>query len=555
MRSVTRSRSSFVAQSMWTAVIAAAFVGASVLSPHLAMAQGKLKFKPEEVRRVPPSRTLARAKKMYSKGDYYSASIEFYKVLSKETKDSEANRQRAEFFMGKTLFKMGFYAGSLAYFDRIVTGGDTEEGKAHAGRAHRYFNATLKWLAALSNVLPPTSGILDKIGQYDVKDLEDPALKDVRNELYYLLGRHFYVKGNFDKAIDLFRKVPSTSPHFIKAKFFEGVTFVRKGKGRPAIAAFKEILVIGKEKPKYYKKAQIKKFVDLANLQMARVFYSTQDYKTSIRYYEKIDQSSPDWLDSLFEASWGYFAIAHNSKALGNIHTLNAPYFEKQFFPESMILRAVIYYTYCLYDRAMESIRDYNAKYRPLRRSLKAVMKKFQDNAKFYKYIRDILDGKVTDLDDVTRRLILSSLTDKTVRKSFRWVEELDRELKLHKKADKAWQTTAIASEVLQELTLQSSLAKADAGKLARERVNRTRRELQEFTKDGLKIRFETNERRAGQISAKARGEQISGSHKEEPILVDDEHFLWKFNGEYWKDELGYYRFRIRSKCPKKGAK
>jgi hypothetical protein len=30
---------------------------------------------------------------------------------------------------------------------------------------------------------------------------------------------------------------------------------------------------------------------------------------------------------------------------------------------------------------------------------------------------------------------------------------------------------------------------------------------------------------------------------------------MWKFNGEYWKDELGYYRFKIRSKCPKKGAK
>ena len=51
-----------------------------------------------------------------------------------------------------------------------------------------------------------------------------------------------------------------------------------------------------------------------------------------------------------------------------------------------------------------------------------------------------------------------------------------------------------------------------------------------------------------------AKGERISDSHREERILVDDEHFMWKFNGEYWKDELGYYRFKIQSKCPKKGA-
>ena len=29
---------------------------------------------------------------------------------------------------------------------------------------------------------------------------------------------------------------------------------------------------------------------------------------------------------------------------------------------------------------------------------------------------------------------------------------------------------------------------------------------------------------------------------------------MWKFNGEYWKDELGFYRFKIASKCPAKGA-
>jgi hypothetical protein len=46
-------------------------------------------------------------------------------------------------------------------------------------------------------------------------------------------------------------------------------------------------------------------------------------------------------------------------------------------------------------------------------------------------------------------------------------------------------------------------------------------------------------EAKAGNVTAQAKGEQISGSHKEEPIIVDDEHFKWKFNGEYWKDDWG----------------
>ena len=100
---------------------------------------------------------------------------------------------------------------------------------------------------------------------------------------------------------------------------------------------------------------------------MARVFYSTQQFDTSIKYFEKLDQDSPDWAESLFEASWAYFMKTNNSKALGNIHTLNAPYFENEFFPESVLLKAVIYFKYCLYDHALEAIAEYNDKYRPLR--------------------------------------------------------------------------------------------------------------------------------------------------------------------------------------------
>jgi tetratricopeptide (TPR) repeat protein len=518
-----------------------------LVAPRFAAAQedgDEMTFEAEEVKRVPPSKTLQRAIKLYEKGDYYSASIEFYKVVNGETEDGEGNKQRAEFFIGKTLYQMGYYAASLAYFDRIV----------QTGSAHRYHGATLKWLAALSRVLPETSGILDRIGTYDPSALDEPIMESVRDELYYLLGRHFYRQGDFEQAIGLFQNVKRENLFFIKAKFFEGVTYVRQYKGKPALDAFKEILVIGEERPDYYTSDDIATFSELANLQLARIFYSTQQYDLSIKYYEKLDQASPDWLKSLFEASWAYFMKKNNSKALGNIHTLNAPYFEEEFFPESMLLKAVIYYKYCRYDRALEAVAEYNTAFSPLRKNLRDILGKYEDNAEFFEYTRKILSGKA-GLDLQTQRLVVSTLSDKTLKKTFAWVDELGKELKDFEKADNAWKTTAIAAEVLQELTVQQSLASADAGRLARERIERLRNELNELSRDGRKIRIEILNARAGQISAEARGTRISGDNRPEPILVDDEHFMWKFNGEYWKDELGFYRFRIQSKCPRKGAK
>ncbi|HEY5936543.1 MAG TPA: hypothetical protein VIU61_17965 [Kofleriaceae bacterium] len=491
----------------------------------------------------PPSKTLERAIKLYDKKDFFSSSIELKKVLDGESGDDAKNKQRAEFFMGKTLYQMGFYAGSLAYFDKIVTAGD----------AHTYHAAALKWLAALSRVLPETSGILEKIGSYDEAALQDGGLASVRDELYFLLGRHYYRRGgdgDFDKAIQLFQKVSRENEFFIKAKFFEGVTYVRKYEGKPAVDAFKEILIIGQERPRQYKADDIANYNELAQLQMARVFYSTQQFDTSIKYFEKLDQNSLDWAESLFEASWAYYMKTLNSKALGNIHTLNAPYFENQFFPESVLLRSVIYYKYCLYDQAEEAIQDYNDRYIPLAKNLKDLTDKYADNAEFYEYVKKVKAGKA-GLDPTTQRLVMSVLNDKTLLKTFAWVDELNNELAMLQKSDKAWQTTQVAAEVLQELTVQQSVASADAGKVARDRVIRLHGELTRLSRDGTKIKFEILNAKAEKISAEAMKVRVDPNTREEPIVIDDEHFQWKFNGEYWKDELGYYRFKIRSRCPK----
>src|SRR3954463_12269700 len=177
------------------AALAVVFATASAhADPKKAPAKGgDMEFEPESAASTPPSKTLERAIKLYDKKDFFSASIELKKVLDGQSGDDAKNKQRAEFFMGKTLYQMGFYAGSLAYFDKIVQGGD----------AHTYHGASLKWLAALSRVLPETSGILEKIGTYDAAALEDPSLSTVKDELSFLLGRHFYRRGgdgDFDKA-------------------------------------------------------------------------------------------------------------------------------------------------------------------------------------------------------------------------------------------------------------------------------------------------------------------------------------------------------------------
>ena len=506
---------------------------------------GAMKFSPDPVGKGgapaqagPASKTLERALKLYESEDYYSASIELHKVIEGESGDSEANKQRAEFWMGKTLYNLKFYSAALSYFDRIV----------QKGPSHSYYNATLKWLASLSRVLPDSAGILEKIGKYNKGELEQPALESVRNELYFLLGRYFYTQGNFKEAVSLFNQVPLESEFFVKAKFFEGVTHVRELDGKAAAESFKEILRKAQEKPD----KSTDEFVDVANLALARVFYSTKQYPTSIKYYEKIPQESPDWLPSLFESSWANFQLgqAGYPKALGNIHTLNAPFFENEFYPESLIVKSVIYFYNCLYDKAEDALNEFGNEYPGLKKEIDDLLAKHANNAEFAEFAKQVREGSA-GLGDRAERAARGVLQDRTLLKQVAYVDELERELKQVEAAEPAWKGTAIAGAILQDLTLQKSLAANEVGAQARARLKRLSDEIQELDTQRLKIEIDILNAQKGQLQQDIQNEQETKPNVQNSrnIVIDDEHEYWPFNGEYWKDELGYYRVRVQSQC------
>src|SRR5689334_2248635 len=92
----------------------------------------------------PPSQTFERALALYRKKDFLSASILLKKVVERETGDDECNADRAQFFLGKTLFQLQLYAGSLRSFNDL----------AARGPAHDYYAPTMKWLSALGQIAP-----------------------------------------------------------------------------------------------------------------------------------------------------------------------------------------------------------------------------------------------------------------------------------------------------------------------------------------------------------------------------------------------------------------
>src|SRR4051812_29536136 len=92
------------------AALVLTLVGGTAFAREQKKGKDDIEFEPEKATSTPPSKTLERAIKLYDKKDFFSASFELKKVLDGESGDDAKNKQRAEFFMGKTLYQMGFYA-------------------------------------------------------------------------------------------------------------------------------------------------------------------------------------------------------------------------------------------------------------------------------------------------------------------------------------------------------------------------------------------------------------------------------------------------------------
>jgi outer membrane protein assembly factor BamD (BamD/ComL family) len=513
-----------------------------LLGQTFVSAQEDMSFSEEEVDEVrdasPVVKFLDEGTKYYEQKEYYQASLLFYKVIEEQDASATSLHPRAQYELAKSLYRLKFYQGSLSLFQKILDVGDE----------HPYYEATLSWLILLNRKLPGDPEALSRMSQYAAY-YPDRVPEKFRDEFAYLLGRHYYQEADLEQALQFLKDVSSTNDFYPESQFLTGITHVRNYEARPAVAAFKNILGFLAEKdlsePRY------KNMEQLTLLTMARAFYSTRQYDKAVKYYNFIPQGSEYWLMSLFEESWAYFQGDGFNKALGNLHTLNSPFFDDEYFPESVILQAVIFYTNCRYDRVRLTIEEFNLVYPDLKEQLNSYLDQYQDPTALYEFLVQINEGK-GDFDTRLNQILSAALTDKTLKRTIGFVEELDQELAILSKTDPSWRDSSLGKWLEEELTFAKSYALSTAGDLARARLDRVSRELNDLIKQSKKILIETAKAETSILDQQLKDQGFKGtddSSRLKDIVVDDEHVYWTFKGEYWRDELGFYLYNIRRQC------
>ncbi len=486
---------------------------------------------------------LTEGKRLVAQGKFAEAALIFNRVLS-EGQESSQYFQEAQYEMGMALFSMQFYVSAFGYFDRV----------AEAGTSHIRYADTLLWLVRIHREIPGETNTLFRMASYQA----DSYPIDLAEEISFYVGQYHYYEGNLDAALESLGRVGASRPElFVKALYLKGVVLVRRSEPMPAADAFREVLRFAKAAGPFDGR---EKYREMATLALARVFYSAGfdktnfipgNVETAIKFYDQIPETSNQWLDSLFEKSWAFYQIGNYSRALGNILTVNSPYFEEEYYPEASVLRAVILFKNCRYDEALATIDPFYKEYFEIHKELETVMGGHTDPSDFYQYLASLSKrGGAYSLK--IKKIFNAALADAKLRRLFGFVITISKEIQRLESLRDNPVSREMGNFLLSDLLAYRSLTMSEAGQLARERLSRVRRELKALLSQSLKVRFECLNAQKGMLEEQVKKLQVSSAGPNAPkegFNVDNEHIYWVWDGEYWKDELGSYHYPLQSAC------
>lgn len=467
----------------------------------------------------------------------------------------------AEYWLGKSLYKLGLYNSALSQFSKVLGRGSDK---------NKFFKSSLEWLFFIARKTTNETVVLDEIAKY--ANYEFP--ERFRNEFRYLLARYNFVygkalddaerKGEADKAFDEVKRlslmIPKGDPFYPKAKYLEGLSYFRENKLEAALESMKEVVRATRSEEGRGETAEarnLKNLRELAFMQLARTHYGARQNRYAIFYLQKVERGGPQWLESLFEASWANYRIGQYEQALGNLITLSSPFFRDEYFPEALILKAVVYFENCRYRESLSIIEDFENIYGPVQEELESLVAKDMEATEYFNVLDEVRKKnkaglvKKGSVDEILERILNLALTDKDLKKTVDSIGELEGEIDSFAGKSDAFKYSNMSKALIEAMKGQREQLIKKAGIMAKAKLDFENGQLKTLRANGLRIKFETTDREKEflQELLQAGGQKQIVKDYRYTVAVSDDQLYWPYVGEYWRDELGTYQYTLTKGC------
>ncbi len=371
-----------------------------------------------------------------------------------------------------------------------------------------------------------------------------------QDEVNYVLGEFFYDYGNYQRALKHFEAVTADSPDRARALYLTGLVQVRHKMYKSALESFQAAIESAE------RTGTGRAVTDLAYMALARIAYEAENHDAAIFYYKKVPRESIRAPQVFYEMAWTYLMKGDYSRALGAFHALHSPYFERTFYPETWILEARVYSDLCRYDQAKRALERFDREVavfmEPLKRFIAA--QKSPDDFHVH-FVESINGGRVEpSLPMKLAWPILSNVEFYNVYRTIRQIEREQAEWERNQdrlgslgaemlvklavlRKDRVFESGVKIQQVLKELDVTMGDAQ----------VRETEIEV-DINSAAMDRMAEEARRLAGEVAEaeEAGPEKVRGGSQ---AIVGGDTAVWPYQGEYWLDEIPFYRSQLTSQC------
>ena len=342
------------------------------------------------------------------------------------------------------------------------------------------------------------------------------------------------------QGLELIDQVTAESTFYPRAKYLSGLLHYLGNEDQKAVEAFQEVVRVLNPREGARLDPKLR---EMAFLSLARIHYGYKQFNRSAYYYDLIDRDSDNWLTALFEASWAYYRRGDFEKALGNLLTLHSPFFEREYFPESQIVKAIIYFEACRYPETRNIVDDFIKRFTQLMREMQKIAESKEAPEQLNDRIAALQASTQQEQDDVAARVLNLTLSSPEIRQANAVVKQVEAQKKKLAAMDEKWRNSALGNDLAQQLRDVGLERARDAGEVTRKKFEQELYKLKSLLAQALRIKIEVARAEREVLERKMQGQPPTDDLVQATArtVVDDEHVYWPYEGEYWRDELGTY--------------
>jgi hypothetical protein len=264
-----------------------------------------------------------------------------------------------------------------------------------------------------------------------------------------------------------------------------------------------------------------------------------------------VSRDSSYWAESLFERAWTDFLTKDLNQTLGLLLTVDSPYFEDtDFIPEVTYLRALTFFNLCEYDEVERILTGFDAKYKPMQAEVETFFNQYKDQKDVWDQAYDTYFGQHANPSSSLPKSAFSRiLRNRDLGTMVRTLDSMDQEQASINSEKGEWRNN-VGDDLLKTIEADRVLYKKKAGNELLREMGKLNEMLKDLLVRSEIVRFEVVDAQRADYEFKAQNQDVAAGTKEHVDYAKTPDIIyWPFNGEFWRDELGYYRYTEHGEC------